>query len=186
MATFEDVQKFANSYGFKPIQSIPEFKSLNTLLLPGENLKAIIEGLLKDVMGRSINGNGVVICTDRRLIFYRKTILGTTTKEEYAIENISSASSRMGILNASVEVRAGSNKATIEYLNKIEAEKFVKILQEVIYNKASKEALSAASQPPSQNQGPSIPEQLEKLFDLMQRGILTEDEFREQKARLLK
>ena len=184
MATFEDVQKFADDYGFKPIHTKPEFKSIYTILLPGERLKAIIEGTLRDVMGRSINGNGVVIVTDLRLIFYQKTMFGSITKEEYSIDNVTSASCHINAFTAAIEVRAGSNKATVVHLKVLEAEKFVNILNQAIYSKPGQTA--QASQTIGQPAGPSIAEQLEKFFELKEKGILTEEEFNIQKARLLR
>ncbi len=178
MHTKESVEVFMKDFGFKPLTTKSEIKELPNLLSPEEKLLGILEGMLKKVHSRDINGNGIVILTNKRVIFFRKSIIGTVTKEEIPISKISSASFRKGILSSSIAIITSGNEAVVEHCDKTVANRFIDEVQKQISNLDSPPA--AALNPSSSNI-----DQLEKLFEMKLKGILTEEEFLAQKAKLL-
>lgn len=177
MWTKERVENFMTEFGFKPSLTKPEIKELPSLLHPDEKLLGLLEGLLKRIHNRDVNGNGIVIATNKRLIFFRKSIIGTVTKEETPISRVSSASFRKGLMSSSVAITTSNNESVVEHCDKTVGKKFIEVVQNLI------SGLDTPSHTP-------IPQdnnlnQLEKLFELKQKGILTEDEFLSQKAKLL-
>jgi hypothetical protein len=139
--------------------------------------------MLKRVHNRDINGNGLVIATNKRIIFFRKSIIGTVTKEEIPISKVSSSSFRKGLMFSSVAIITSNNEAVVDQCDKTVGKRFSDTVQTLVSN------LDTGHQPQTQTgsngQNHSNLEQLEKLFDLKQKGILTEEEYAAQKAKLL-
>lgn len=175
MDNTEIMNKFCNDFGYKAINTKAEFKMLPTLISSNESLIGIIEGFIKNIGRKEINGAGIFAVTNKRAIFYRKSFIGIETKEEIPLNKISSASFRKGLVWSSIFVTSSNNDAVIEQCDKNQAEKFVSILLAAIAND---------NKPLVVNQE-SIPQQLEKLFELKQKGVLTDDEFNQQKTKLL-
>lgn len=175
----DKLDAFVASYGFKPRNVKSELKHLPQILHPEEELSGLLEGILKKVHTRAMNGIGMVIATDRRIIFFRKSIIGTITKEEIPIEKVSSASHRKGLLTSSIAITTSSNDAIIEGCNNKEAAVFNDAVQKLI-SKLSQKASAPAVAPALSNV-----EQLERLFELKQKGIITDEEFTAQKAKLM-
>ena len=96
----EQVLEFATKYGYKPNGAKKAFNDIHTILFEDESLKAILEGLLDKISGRRISGTGIVILSNKRIIFYRKSFIGTITREEIPIGKITSISMRKGFLSA--------------------------------------------------------------------------------------
>lgn len=180
MHTLEDIRKFCSNFGFKPVITGSEIKQLPTVLQADEQLLAVTEGFLKEVHGRKIAGNGVIVVTDKRVLFYRKSIIGTETREEVPLSKVSSASIRKGMLDASIHITTSNNGAEIIHVDKKLAQKTVTIISDLI----SKETGSGGRT--SQATAPiSVADELKKLAELRDSGALTEDEFLSEKKKLL-
>ncbi len=182
MWTKEKLESFMSSFGFKPNMTKPEIKELPSLLHPEENLLGLLEGQLKRIHNRDFNGYGLVIATNKRIIFFRKSIIGTVTKEETPITRVSSASFRKGLLSSSIAITTSNNDSVVEHCDKTIGKKFIDVVQNLISDLDSKASQPVQSQRVQQDNNLA---QLEKLFDLKQKGILTEEEFLSQKAKLL-
>jgi len=179
MWTPEKIEQFCKDFGFKPVSTKAEIKELPNLLSPDEQLLGLLEGFLKDIHGRNVNGQGIVIATSKRVIFFRKSFIGTITKEETSLSKVSAVSYRKGILVGSISIISASNDSIVDNCDKKMAEKFIGILSDLI---------SKSQSAPNQkldyiHDDPML--KLEKLFELKQKGILSEDEFNQQKAKLL-
>jgi hypothetical protein len=87
---------------------------------------------------------------------------------------------------SSVAVITASNEAVVEQCDKTVAKRFSETVQKLISDLDTPLGQTAVPQstPVAVNSGPDLG-QLEKLFDLKQKGILTEEEFNAQKAKLL-
>jgi|GEM_PF-2210483 len=186
MWTKESIEKFMVDFGFKPRKTQPEIKDLPTILYPDEKLHGLIEGVLTRVHNREINGNGLVIATNKRIIFFRKSFLGIVTKEEIPITKVSSSSFRKGLMFSSVAIIASNNEAVVEYCDKDIGRRFNDTVQKLISNLEThtEHSVTQNNSQVSRTSSSGI-EQLEKLFDLKQKGILTEEEYAAQKAKLL-
>lgn len=178
MHTKESIEKFMTEYGYKPSSCKAEVKVLPNLLQPDETLHALLEGQFRNVHGKgAASGYGLVIATNQRILSYRKSIIGTVTQEEIPMSQITATSFRKGLMFASVMITTANNESIAENCIKSEAEKFVKVVQNLLSQ------VNKTSTPPQQSV--SNLDQLEKLFELKQKGIITEDEFIAQKAKLL-
>ncbi|RYY60388.1 MAG: hypothetical protein EOO05_10105 [Chitinophagaceae bacterium] len=185
MYTKETIDVFLNEIGFKPNMTKAEVKQLPSLLSPNEKLLGVLEGNLKKIHNRDIGGYGLAILTDKRVLFYRKSIIGTVTSEEIPVSKISSVSFRKGVMFASLAVITSGNEALMEDCNKEQAKRFSEKIQGIISDLGAAPTVTAAAATAVNTAAANPMEQLEKLFDLKQKGILTEDEYSRQKAKLL-
>jgi hypothetical protein len=176
MWTTDKIERFCKEYGFVPNQTTSELSSLHKILYPDEVLMGLLDGILKEVFGKNYNGNGMVIATNKRVIFYRKNFLGITTKEEISLQKVSSASIRKGLIFSSIILTSSNNEAIVKQCENKSAEKFITVLTNLIHNSHTLKTTTG---------GDDLTQKLEKLFELKQRGILTKLEFNDQKAKIL-
>lgn len=112
--TPESITAFIEKVGFKSIVTKAEVKSLHTVLLQNEIPVYILQGLLQQMNDKNAVGVGVLLLTNKRALFYRKSMLGTVTREEYPIDRISSVSLRKGILLSSIHIYTGNIESIIK------------------------------------------------------------------------
>ncbi len=180
MWTSDKIEQFCKVYGFVPIMTKSEIKELPNILTADEQLLGLMQGGLSAIRGKEYNGLGLIIATSKRIIFLRKSIIGTITKEEFSLPMVTSAAYRKGLMTSSLVITAANNEAVIERCEKGAAEKFIKVVTDLIHNSHT----TQSQQPSNSNQDDSMLK-LEKLFELKQKGILTEEEFNQQKAKIL-
>ncbi len=184
MWTAEKINEFMKGFGFKPSMTKAEIKELPYILHPDEHLLGLLEGMLNKINGNIINGHGIAILTDKRIIFYRKTFIGTVTKEEIPIPKVSSVSFRRGVFYGAIAITTSNNEAIVDHCEKTITENFVSIVQNLISGLSEHKTNNNNSQDKSVNRLGDL-DLLEKLFDLKQKGIITEEEFLLQKSKLL-
>lgn len=178
MYTREKIKEFIEKNSIEIQFTIKsEIDSLHTILKPEEKLIGILGGLLKKINNNKGAGYGVVVSTDKRVIFYRKSIIGTVTQEEYPISKISSISYRKGLLYGTISIFSSNNEAVIENCNNSNAKTFSQSLQELVNNFENKKDITSTNNNFSQ---------IEKLFEMKEKGIITEEEFQDQKNKYLK
>lgn len=180
MHTYENVIRFCNTINFRPGQTNSEIKILHTILHPDEELKYILEGNLKKIHNRNINGIGLAITTNKRVIFLRKSIIGTLTNEDVLLSKISAVSNRKGILLSSVTVTTSNNEATIDNCNKTAADIFTNITRNELNN-----SNSISQEKNTIQNTPSKYDELEKIFEFKSKGIISEEEYNIEKRRIL-
>ena len=89
----------------------------------------------------------------------------------------SSSGHRKGILDSAADTFQAENVVTFPSQKKLKFQKAATIIRQFIDKQYETPAAATA---------PDIPEQIKKLAELMKSGILTEDEFNNKKAELLK
>jgi len=174
-----EIDKFCNDYGFKPRNSKSEMKELINLLFTDEKLHGLLEGLLENIGGGKINGSGLVIATNKRIVFFRKSFIGTISKEEVSLQVISSASFRKGLITSSIVVTSSSNNAIVKYCDHTMAQKFVNVLTNLIHDSHT---LSNQS---TNHSDQDFTQQLEKIYALKEKGAISEDEYISMKSKIL-
>ena len=147
-----------------------EIKELPNILQEGEKLEALI-------VGNYNNATGVLVCTDRRLIFIDKGLLYGLKVEEFPIDKISSVSYSTGLLLGKFTITSIKD-AVIKNVDKLQIRPFA----EHVTNKLNSKKKET---PPSPNLEGDVVSKLERLAVLKEKGILTDDEFAEQKANIL-
>ena len=169
-------------------KSIQKLSILDTRCLSKGEIKELPAILWEDelpsamVSGRYHNGYGVLVATDRRLIFIDKGLVGLTI-EDFYFEDISSVETHEGWLTGHIRIFARGNKEIIEDIRK----DLVRSLADWIRNKLAtkKNLMEPDMVTPSVQSSVSVADELAKFADLHKSGILTDEEFKEQKNRLL-
>jgi hypothetical protein len=151
-----------------------EINELPKILAANETLDHMIQGFYN-------NGNGILVSTDRRLIFIDKGLLYGVKVEDFPLDKISSIQYETGLLLGKVKIHSTSNVATIENVDKSAARKFSEFVRDKL-SRPKEQAAPVIVQAAAQ---PSVIEQIEKLAQLKEKGILSDDEFAEQKKKLL-
>lgn len=151
-------------FGRKEINELPQ------ILADNEKIDHIIQGTYN-------NGNGILVSTNRRLVFIDKGMFYGLKVEDFPLDKISSIQYETGLILGKVKIHTSGNIASIENVDKASSRLFAEYVRD---------KLSKPKEIISQNSSePNVLEQLEKLGKLKDNGILTETEFSEQKAKLL-
>jgi hypothetical protein len=123
-------------------------------------------------------GNGLLVGTDRRLIFIDKG-LASLRVEDFPYQRITSVQYKTGMLAGELEIYTSGNTAHISHVPKNEVREFAEWLRS---------RLTMTTAVPSGSTEPSAPdpiEQIERLARLRDQGIVTEEEFAAKKRQLL-
>ena len=178
MPTLEEVKEQIKSIdGLSKFLGRREIKELPDILWENENVENMVQGFYK-------NGNGILVATNTRLIFVDKGLLYGLDVEDFQYNKISSIQYSTGLLLGKLTIFSSGNKAVIDNVDK----KRVRVFGDFVRNKiSSKEKEVKIEKVGCQdNMKVDIVSQLEKLAKLKKDGILTEDEFLQQKKNILK
>lgn len=217
MPTLEDVQKqIAAIEGGSRFIPRKEVKELPGVLGPDERVEQLTPGFYH-------GGLGLLVATNRRLIFLDKGMLYGLRVEDFHYDRISSIQYKTGLLLGEITIFASGNRAEISQVEKQMVRQFGDYVRSRIdrppplpapppalpvpplTTQVSATAGSAPTTLPMSAYAPpaAIPppvpavpvdasaddviiSKLERLAALKQQGILTEQEFLEQKARILR
>jgi hypothetical protein len=128
-------------------------------------------------------GTGLLVQTDRRLLFLKEGM--TKQTEDFPLDKISSVQWSSGIVTGTITIFASGNKAEIKNVNKDGG----KELTDHVRQRLSAPKPSTASTGGEQSALPStpmdIPDQIRKLGELRDSGMVTPEEFEAKKAELL-
>ncbi|MDX1545599.1 MAG: PH domain-containing protein [Rhodothermales bacterium] len=150
------------------------YAALKEHLDPGEEPKVWVAGVSDiESMGRETESSAVLLATDRRVFFYCMRGLGGYDMETFPFGNISSleTSKRMGL--DAVRLFATGNQAELRKILDDSFEEFVRYVRSQIGKK--EQVLAPAD----------AVDQLAKLGELREKGVLTEEEFAAKKQELL-
>lgn len=130
------------------------------------------------VPGEYEGGSGLLVATDQRVLFVDQRLLGQRV-EQFSYKSISSIQLTTGLMRATITIMASGNEATITKVPDIAAAR--RLVDGVRHR------LHASTQPtlPSVS-APDTITQLERLAALYQQGLLTAEEYQQQKQRLLR
>jgi hypothetical protein len=153
-----------------------EIKKLPEHLHEGERVEYIAQGKYGD-------NQGIVVMTDSRLLF---VFHGFTRQvvEDFPYRSISSVQNKAGMLLGELKVFASGNQAVISELQKPDLKYLVDALRQRLgaTPAAATPAPAAAPAPPA---APDVMDQLRRLGELRDAGVLTQQEFDAKKAELL-
>lgn len=153
-----------------------EIKELPYILDLDEKILAII-----DAQFAKTTDAGILLVTPKRIISVSKAMFSPAKVNEFLNDNILEVSFVKNFVSPNIRIHTKEKTVEFEsFFNKDYAEDFYHFISK-IYNKEATKALS-----PEQNTvSESVLEQLEKLGQLRENGILTEEEFTLQKKKLL-
>ena len=161
----EDLDKVAAFLGRKEIKELP------SILQEDEKLGALIQGMYN-------NGNGVLVCTDRRLIFIDKGLVYGLKVKEFPLDKISSVSYTTGLIFGKFTITS-KDDAVISQVDKNQIRAFA----EHVTNKLNSKKTESSDNTGSEDD--DVVSKLERLAALKEKGVLTDEEFLEQKTRIL-
>lgn len=155
-------------------------------LEPGELVKGAVLGTYETkIMGSETVRAGILLATDRRVVFYAKKLTGYEL-ESFPYGNISSFEQGKNMMGHNITFYASGNRVHVKWIPTDEA--LVRLTQEV------KQAMSAKYVPTQPVQPappaaavaqPDIMGQLKQLGELRDAGVVTQYEFEAKKAELL-
>lgn len=112
MPTLIEIQgQIKNIDGFESFLGRKEIKELPNILWHDETIENMI-------MGTYNNGNGILVATNRRLVFVDKGFLFGLTVEDFSYDKISSIQYETGILLGKLTIFTSGNKAIIDNVEK--------------------------------------------------------------------
>ncbi|WP_457599813.1 PH domain-containing protein [Hydrogenivirga sp.] len=168
MPSYEEIVKQMESLdGIEKLLVRKEIKELPNILREDEKIEAVVQGIYND-------RNGLLIATNERLIFIDKSLLGKVKVEEFPYEKVTSVKYEKGWFLGSVKIYASGNTAEIEQVIKKKVQPFVDKVNELIKSYRG-DAKNRAS----------FVDELAKLAELLEKGLITEEEFKKAKAKLL-
>lgn len=169
-----------------------EVDELVNVLDKDEKLIAIAEGkyLYNDL-------EGIVISTEKRIIFIDKKFFGGVFENEFPLHKVTLIQHDTGLISSTLKVYTPGFTAEFKFYIKSAAKKFCDAVQNHISRSSvdqirPQQAQTIPQQTVQQSQQSTekeasavVFEQLEKLGKLRELGVLTEEEFAEQKKKLL-
>lgn len=151
-----------------------EIRELPKILWEAESVLGAIQGVYK-------NRIGMLVATDRRLLFVDKGLMSLRI-EDFPYDKITSIQYQTGWLMGEITIFASGNRAEIKQTPKDQT----RVFAETVRNRISGGQASVESQ--SQSVPPVNPdflERLERLGKLREQGVLSEEEFQTQKQGIL-
>ena len=156
-----------------------ELKRLPSYLWDNE----VVEAMTGGAYGR---GQGLVVLTNQRLFFLQDGVMSQTS-EDFPLDKISSVQWQAGMLMGEIVVFASGTKAEIKQVDKVDGKTIVDAVRQRL--SAPKQQEAPAPNPSSTaaetGGGGDVFEQLRKLGELRDAGIVTPEEFEAKKAELL-
>lgn len=147
-------------------------KNAQDHLDPSENILAAIMGAYETkIMKSDTVRNGLFLATDRRLVFYAKKLAGYDL-EVFPYSTISSIEMGKDLMGHYISFFASGNKASMKWINTGDVQQFIQVVKERLGKKESTGSVD-------------ITEQIKKLAELKDAGILSEEEFTSKKHELL-
>lgn len=136
------------------------------------------EVVLDLAQGTYENGNGLLVATDRRVLFINRGILYGLKVEDFPLDKVSSIQYETGMLLGSITIFTSGNKAVVKNVQKDRARSFAEGVRSRISAMTKQPGPVAA-----QHETPI--DALERLATLKERGLLSDDEFSIAKRKLL-
>lgn len=165
----EEYKRIAKEVGDDQFFTKKELTFLPKILASGEQIIAFTSGFM--------DGNTwLITLTDRRIIFLDKGMIYGLKQISINLDKINSISGHTGMFFGKIIIGDGSSQYQITYVWKKTVTKFTNLARDAI-EKCNSTVLVSSSE--------DLVTKLSKLSGLVEKGILSEDEFNQQKAKLL-
>jgi hypothetical protein len=157
-----------------------ELHRLPNILVEGEDVLAFSSGHWNNI-------RSLVVLTDRRIMLLGTGFLSQNQVSIY-LEQVNSISHKRGLIFAEITIQAGATSGRIVMMPQSGIEKFIGKVQETLDARRAPKPLQV-NQPVADRAHTAtrldVVDALERLAKLMKDGILTQEEFNSQKAKLL-
>lgn len=173
MPTLDEIKNQIKSLdGASKFLGRKEIKELPNILWQDELVEKIVQG-------RYNSNFGVLVATNKRLIFVDKKLIGVRV-EDFPYDKLTSIQYETGIVFGKISIFTSGNRANIEKIApKDQVRNFAEYVRARITSHSDHASAKAHSK---QNTGLH---ELEKLADLKEKGIITAKEFQDKKKQIL-
>lgn len=148
-----------------------EIHELPDILSADEKIVYLVEG-----RNKTNNHHIILVATDRRLIFVDKEFMYGLKVEDFSYSKISSIQYQTAVLLASIDIQVTDDIVEIDGVGRYHAELFCEKVRDF---------MSRPEGPTQNTPEPSVLDQLEQLGRLKESGVLSEEEFLDQKKKLM-
>ena len=151
-----------------------EMKELPKILWEDEKVEKVIQGFHE-------KGSGILAATNKRLIFVDKGYTGRLRVRDFPYDKVTSIQYNTGFVMGGITIYSSGNKSEITNISKAVVGSFAEYVRARI---------TAVTKHASAPVTPSTPQEdmiskLERLGALKDKGLISDQEFQEQKAKLL-
>ena len=176
MTTAEEIQELAEQKLQNRFGVGKELKTLHELLHEGETVLNLGSG----VYG---GGQGLVVVTDQRVIFYARS-LGRSLQEDFRYSKISSVQSETGMLgNGKLVIFASGNQADI---HTIYPQERAGEIGDYVRSRLAADLPAAAAQGSGSAPTEADPaERLRRLKSMLDEGLISAEEYEEKRSAIL-
>lgn len=154
-----------------------EIGELPNIMWEDELPEMIIQGMYK-------SGNGILVATNKRLVFVDKGLMWGLKVEDFPYDRISSIEYSTGLLFGELKIYTSGNQSKIEQVVKDQVRGFAEFVRARMTSVSEHKSMPAApkTQVAAEN---DIMSQLEKLAAMKTQGFIDDQEFKMAKAKLL-
>jgi hypothetical protein len=150
-----------------------EIGYLPQVLNGGENIRALTSGFHQGT-------TWLITVTDHRILFLDKGMLFGLKQFELPLRQISSITHNTGLMYGVITIATSGGRSEITQIPKREVVKIAGIISSLVRDATTPIRITNDSSNPA-----DLASQLERLASLVEKGILTPEEFATQKAKLL-
>ncbi len=176
MTTTEEIQQLAEQKLQNRFGVGKELKTLHELLHEGETVLNLGSGVYS-------GGQGLVVVTDQRVIFYARS-LGTSRQEDFGFSTISSVQSETGMLGHGTLVIFASGKKAV--IHSIYPKERAGEVGDYVRSRLAADSPAAAAQGSGSAPTDADPaERLRRLKSMLDEGLITAEEYEEKRGAIL-
>ncbi len=150
-----------------------EVKELPNILRSDETIMYATSGFMD-------NNTWLITCTDKRVIFLDKGLIYGLKHIEIPIEKINSVSHKKGLMFGTLTVHHGSDSMLIKQINKDTIDPMMEAI-----NREINKARDFGNNSIKQRETVSAADEIKKFKELLDEGVLTQEEFDAKKKELL-
>ena len=181
MPTLEEIKSQISDFSnVKDVWTKKEIKCLPDIIWQDEVIQSATSGVYN-------HGIGVLVATNKRLIFIDKGLISLKV-ENFLYDQISSIEYKTGLLSGEIIIYAANNKAKIDsIIPKSSAKDMAEFIRAYTQKQKGGYGIQkAALEERGTAKSEDWMQKLEKLATLKEKGLLTDEEFVEQKKKILK
>lgn len=169
-----EYKKIATEMGDDQFFTKKELNYLPEILMKNEQVLGFTSGLMK-------GNTWLITLTDKRIIFLDKGMIYGLKQSIVDLDKVNAVSGSTGLFFGTIIITDGANDRLIKNVWKKTVKNFTNKIQEAI--EARKLTQHAVQQTQQKDVDPY--EQLEKIAKLKDKGIISEEEFKTQKKKIL-
>jgi hypothetical protein len=157
-------------------------REVGPVLTEGEELVDAVAGMAEVTRGNSkTRRRGTLFITGRRVGVLSKKI-GGHDLTDFAFELLTSVEHKKGLMNGEITLLAPGSNIRVHQISKDQVEPMARLIRDAV---TDAHGARHAPVPPPTASAISVADEIAKLGALKSQGLLTEEEFAAEKARLL-